>query len=80
MIPVDPRRLPKLDDEQLASMPYGYRYLGYCQAALGHPVLHDLPQAKGEEADRLYEATIAWMDGKGSGTVDGLLKINRGQQ
>ncbi|KAL7422388.1 hypothetical protein Q5752_003034 [Cryptotrichosporon argae] len=80
MIPVDPRQLPRLDDAQLASMPYGYRYLGYCQAQLGHPVLKDLPLAKGEESDRLYEAHIAWLAGKDRETLDRLLKIDRGKQ
>jgi hypothetical protein len=58
-------------------MPYGYRYLGYCQAQLGHPVLKDLPEAKGDESDRLYLAHIAWLEGKGRGELDGLLKIER---
>ncbi|OXM75869.1 hypothetical protein C364_06419 [Cryptococcus neoformans Bt63] len=77
MIPVNPLQLPKLDDKLLESIPYGYRFLGYCQSLIGHKVLHDLPEAKGGESDRLYEATIAWMDGKGKEDVDKLLKINR---
>jgi hypothetical protein len=58
-------------------MPYGYRYLGYCQAQLGHPVLKDLPEAKGEESDRLDLAHIAWLEGKGRDELDELLKIER---
>ncbi|GFZ45980.1 hypothetical protein JCM24511_03714 [Saitozyma sp. JCM 24511] len=77
MIPVDPRKVPWLDDDKLESMPYGYRYLGYCQAQLGHTVLKDLPEAKGDRSDRLYLAHIAWLEGKGRGELDGLLKIER---
>ncbi|WRT70449.1 uncharacterized protein IL334_007447 [Kwoniella shivajii] len=72
MIPVDPRRVPKL-----AEMPYGYRHLGYCQALLGHTVLRDLPEAKGEESDRLYLSHIAWLEGKGKDELDRMLKIKR---
>lgn len=67
----------QLDDDKLASMPYGYRYLGYCQAHLGHPVLPGLPNAKGDASDRLYEAHIAWLEGKGRGEMDKLLDIER---
>ncbi|KAI0029589.1 hypothetical protein K488DRAFT_80091 [Vararia minispora EC-137] len=31
--PVDPRRVPELDDEKMASYPPGYRYPAYCQEA-----------------------------------------------
>lgn len=44
---------------------------------LGHPVLKDLPEAKGEESDRLYLAHIAWLEGKGRDELDELLKIER---
>jgi hypothetical protein len=43
----------------------------------GHPVLKDLPEAKGEESDRLYLAHIAWLEGKGRDELDELLKIER---
>ncbi|KAJ8293391.1 Pea pathogenicity protein 2 [Rhodotorula toruloides] len=61
-IPVDPRRIPRFDDEKLASFPEGYRYLAYGQSA-AYKIKLDLPQSRGEEHDRFYESFIHWLEG-----------------
>jgi hypothetical protein len=44
LIPVDPRRIPTLDDTRLATYPVGYRYLAYCQeTTMGVKVHLDMP-------------------------------------
>jgi hypothetical protein len=44
LIPVDPRKIPAMDDTKLATYPAGYRYLAYCQeATMGVKVMLDLP-------------------------------------
>ena len=44
LIPVDPRKVPELDDELLKTFPSGYRYLAYCQkTTMGLEVMTDLP-------------------------------------
>ncbi|GAA6019030.1 hypothetical protein JCM10207_006293 [Rhodosporidiobolus poonsookiae] len=78
VVPLDPRRVPKIDDEKLAKFPYGYRYLGYYQSLLGHTVKMDLPLADGEEHDRMYDAMRAWTDDEADRkTMDGLLGVER---
>lgn len=77
MIPVDPRRVPALDDAKLQSFPYGYRHLGYCQAGRGHKVLMTLPEAKGEKHDLMYQAMSAWVDGANEQEMEKLLEIER---
>ncbi|BGP21156.1 pathogenesis associated protein pep2 [Rhodotorula toruloides] len=78
LIPVDPCKLPKLDDTLLSRFPYGYRYLGFCQSLLGHEVMLDLPIASGPEHERLYEAMRAWTEeGADRERMDGLLRVER---
>ena len=44
LIPVNPARVPQLNEERLKGYPPGYRYLAYCQeATMGVKVLLDLP-------------------------------------
>ncbi|GAA5831580.1 hypothetical protein JCM11251_000757 [Rhodosporidiobolus azoricus] len=65
LIPVDPRKLPQLDDTKLATYPEGYRYLGYAQnQAAGYAIKMDLPQSRGEEHDHFYQTFIDWLNGK----------------
>ncbi|GAA6030615.1 hypothetical protein JCM8097_006238 [Rhodosporidiobolus ruineniae] len=62
--PVDPRKLPVIDDAKLATFPEGYRYLGYFQnQAAGYPIKTDLPQSRGVDHDHFYETFIKWLDG-----------------
>ncbi|BGP20931.1 hypothetical protein JCM10213_000568 [Rhodosporidiobolus nylandii] len=62
--PVDPRKLPKIDDEKLATFPEGYRWLGYAQnQAAGYAIKMDLPQSRGVDHDHFYETFKLWLDG-----------------
>ncbi|KAJ9478943.1 Pathogenesis associated protein Pep2 [Pseudozyma hubeiensis] len=70
LIAVDPRKVPQLDDELLATFPSGYRYLGYCQeismkGKTDSPlkVKRDMPGHRGPEHDALLRAAKAWLDG-----------------
>jgi hypothetical protein len=61
--PVDPSASVKLDQARLASLPYGYRHLGYVQEAQGQRVLRGLPGLRGPEVELLYEEGAAWLEG-----------------
>ncbi|KAL8293654.1 hypothetical protein RQP46_000355 [Phenoliferia psychrophenolica] len=60
--PVDPRFVPKFDEEKLASFPEGYRYLAYGQSS-AYKIKMDLPQSRGEAHDQFYQAFIDWLNG-----------------
>ncbi|KAJ7046446.1 hypothetical protein C8F04DRAFT_1064297 [Mycena alexandri] len=66
LIPVDPRRIPVIDDEKLSIFPAGYRFLAYCQEECmpGIKVKRDMPEIRGEEHDRLLRQVKAWLDGE----------------
>jgi len=72
LIPVDPRKVPKLDDEKLKELPSGYRYLAYCQeATMGVTVMKDMPghrresdSACGKKHDALYWQCKKWLEGE----------------
>jgi hypothetical protein len=71
LIPVDPSKVPRLDDEKLKGYPTGYRYLAYCQeTALSVKVMMDMPGRIGEKNingqmhDALYLQAKAWVDGE----------------
>ena len=72
LIAVDPRKIPAIDDEHLATFPVGYRYLGYCQektmgAADGGATLkvkRDMPGHRGPEHDALLRNAKRWLDGE----------------
>ncbi|KAJ6453216.1 Pea pathogenicity protein 2 [Mycena vitilis] len=66
LIPVDPRRIPAIDDKKLGMFPEGYRYLGYCQEECmpGIKVKRDMPGVRGEEHDQLLRQVKAWLDGE----------------
>lgn len=70
LIPVDPRKVPRLDDEKLKQYPTGYKYLAYCQeATMGVKVMLDMPghirekNKNGEMHDLLYWQAKAWVEG-----------------
>jgi SnoaL-like domain len=76
LIPVDPRKVPEMDDELLKTFPSGYRYLGYCQEkTMGVKVLRDMPghrrekgveggsRVAGEKHDLLYWQAKTWVEG-----------------
>jgi len=72
MIPTDPNKVPKLDEEVLAKMPRGYKFLSYCQTVVqGFEVKMDMPghridgeNVNGKEHDRLYVQAKQWLDGE----------------
>ncbi|KIW14466.1 hypothetical protein PV08_07250 [Exophiala spinifera] len=77
LIPVDPNRVPKVDEAKVQKYPSGYRYLAYCQeTTMGVNVLLDMPGHRrengiaggsltcGENHDLLYWHCKQWLDGK----------------
>lgn len=58
---VAPAVLPPLDAARLASLPTGYRHLGYVQEATGQRVLRGLPGLRGPAADALRAQMTAWL-------------------
>ncbi|KAK4047082.1 hypothetical protein OIV83_005645 [Microbotryomycetes sp. JL201] len=68
MTPVDPRRVPVIDDAKLAQFPEGYQYLAYGQSA-AYKIKLDLPQSRGAEHDHFYESFIKWLDGDRAASV-----------
>ena len=63
MDPVDPAARLELDQAKLASLPEGYRHLGYLQREIGYPVKTDMPGLKGPEVEALYARGKAWLGG-----------------
>jgi hypothetical protein len=72
LIPVNPAKVPHLDEDKLKDYPSGYRYLAYCQEeTMGVKVLRDLPghrrendNANGKKHDLLYWQAKQWLDGE----------------
>ena len=72
LIPTNPNKIPKIDEEKLASYPDGYKFLAYCQeATMGVTVMKDMPghrrhvgTANGDKHDTLYQQGKDWLDGK----------------
>ncbi|KAF9776967.1 hypothetical protein IL306_004771 [Fusarium sp. DS 682] len=76
LIPVDPRKVPKIDDDDLLEFPSGYRYLAYCQEkTMGVQVAKDMPghlrekaeegnKVAGDKHDEVYWQIKEWLDGK----------------
>lgn len=63
MDPVDPSASLKLDANQLAQFPEGYRHLAYLQVQIGYPVKRDMPGLKGSEVEALYARGARWLEG-----------------
>ena len=61
--PIDPAATLKLDPEQLARFPVGYRHLAYVQSELGFEVKRDMPGLVGAAVDRLYARGAQWLAG-----------------
>ncbi|CAG9984819.1 unnamed protein product [Clonostachys byssicola] len=72
LIPVNPNKVPKVDEQKLNSYPEGYKCLAYCQElTMGVTVSKDMPghrrhvgTASGEKHDLLYKQAKDWLDGK----------------
>ena len=74
LIPVDPRKVPHLDDDKLKGYPVGYRFLAYCQEATmpGIKVKLDMPAHRrhaGKEHDELLWQVKQWLDGQSLDSV-----------
>ena len=77
LIPVNPNKVPPLDENEIAKFPSGYRYLAYSQEkTMGVKVLLDMPghqrengvsggsKACGEKHDLLYWQCKRWVEGE----------------
>jgi hypothetical protein len=73
LIPVNPTKIPVLDEAKLQSFPSGYRYLAYCQEATmeGVKVMRDMPghrreggNPNGLKHDELYWQAKSWVEGR----------------
>jgi hypothetical protein len=72
LILIDPRKVPRMDDEKLEGFPVGYRYLAYCQEeTMGVKVMLDMPGHRreggspcGKKHDQLYMQCKDWVEGK----------------
>jgi hypothetical protein len=65
--PVDPAKVPRLDQALLARFPEGYRHLAYLQTHQGFAVKPDMPGASGPALDALYARGAAWLRGEALG-------------
>ena len=61
--PVDPTAQLKLDQQQLATLPEGYRHLAYIQTRIGYKVKMDMPMLKGPVVQELYQRGDRWLAG-----------------
>jgi hypothetical protein len=59
--PVEKSAGLKLDAEQLARYPEGYRHLAYAQTKNGLSIRTDLPGLRGEAVEALYARGAAWL-------------------
>jgi hypothetical protein len=77
LIPVNPAKVPVLDEEKLKEYPSGYRYLAYCQEkTMGVKVMLDMPghnrengiehgsKIGGEKHNLLYWQAKKWLEGE----------------
>lgn len=72
LIPVNPNKIPKLDDEKLNRFPVGYRYLAYCHEETSNAkIMTDMPghrregdSPSGLKHDQLYMQCKDWVEGK----------------
>lgn len=72
LLPVNPNKIPRVNEEKLNSYPEGYKCLAYCQElTMGVTVLTDMPghrrhvgTTNGEKHDLLYRLAKDWLDGK----------------
>ncbi|KAK1820217.1 Vacuolar protease A [Friedmanniomyces endolithicus] len=76
LIPVNPNKVPKLEEVELEKHPYGYRYLSYCWLTeYGIKLSDDLPghlregesTVSGRAHDKLYMQCKTWVEG---GSID----------
>ncbi|KAF2668551.1 PEP2-like protein [Microthyrium microscopicum] len=72
LIPTNPGKVPKLDEEKLLTYPPSYKFLAYCQeATMEVKVLKDMPGHRrntgtrnGEKHDLLYDMSRRWVEGE----------------
>jgi hypothetical protein len=63
MTPVNPAKVPILDEELLNSFPVGYRHLAYLQTKVGFDVYNNLPGTRGPEIEALTAKMRQWLHG-----------------
>lgn len=65
LIPVNPKKVPEIDEKYLATFQEGHRHLSYCQS-LTIPNFKPLqmPGYRGPEHDKLYWQVKQWLDGE----------------
>ena len=63
MDPVDPAARLTLEPARLASLPEGYRHLGYLQSKVGFTVKTGLPGLRGPAVEKVYAEGAAWRAG-----------------
>ena len=72
LIPVNPNRVPNVDEAEVGKYPSGYRYLAYCQEkTMGVKVMLDMPghrreaeSVNGRKHDELYWKMKSWLEGE----------------
>lgn len=62
--PIDPLKVPVLDQGRLQALPEGCRHLLYIQEEIGYKVKRDMPGLKGPEVEALYRHGAAWLRGE----------------
>jgi hypothetical protein len=72
VIPVNPAKLPQIDEARLATYPEGYKFLAYFQEqTMGVAIIKDMPghnrhkdTPSGDKHDLLYRQAKAWLEGE----------------
>ncbi|KAL6229420.1 hypothetical protein BDW75DRAFT_235225 [Aspergillus navahoensis] len=72
VLPVDPAKVPKIDEARLASYPEGYKFLAYFQEeTMSVSVIKNMPghnrhkdTSSGDKHDHLYKQAKAWLEGE----------------
>ncbi|KAI7186739.1 hypothetical protein KC363_g6400 [Hortaea werneckii] len=72
LLPVNPTKVPNIDEAKLETYPQGYKCLAYCQElTMGVEVAKDMPghrrhvgTASGEKHDLLYRQANGWLNGE----------------
>lgn len=70
MTPVNPAKVPELDEELLGSFPVGYRHLAYLQTKVGFAVYNNLPGTRGPEIEALIARMQRWLQGASADCFD----------
>ncbi|CZR45817.1 uncharacterized protein FPRO_15007 [Fusarium proliferatum ET1] len=76
LMPVDPQKIPEINDNHLMESPSGYRYLAYCQEkTMGVQIARNMPghlrdkaedgnKTTGDKDDQIYWQIKEWLGGR----------------